>query len=575
MAATRRPPRYPCCRHSTPSTRCGPASPGRGGRRGPVCGERRGGADLSDRLVRATEPRDRLLGAVARRAARHLPRRYVHRQLACGSARVAHRPLRRYAVLELAIGALGVSRAARDSGARWALRARRGLAAAASASRLLRRRAGATAADDPDGRDSARDRRVAAEHRARHGAVARTPATARTPAGGVVGCVLAGLLSAAQCTTSTWRRGWPSALNAVVAAASVSLVGRRPRARKPRGSADTSERAPQPTDLRVAALSGMTALAAEVLWTRHLSLLLGGTVYTFALILAVFLAGLAPRQRGRRGRSPHAATRASALAAVPMAPVRRDGARRVHARALAAVLAASTSRCRHRPASRSRSTCCARAASRRCPRCCGARAFRSRWRPRHSPGAAPERVVGPPVRRQHGRCHRRRAADDVRADRHARQPAHAAAHDSCQRGHGARCWRSRRPRARVQRLAAGAVSPHAAVVLALRVPALPPELVAYGRFLPTRGSDANVIYVGEGLTSSIAVSAEPSGILTYHNAGKTQASTLSARHAPAAHARPSDYADSRSAALRARDRARCGHHGRRSRASTPPSSASS
>src|SRR5690606_9575597 len=41
-----------------------------------------------------------------------------------------------------------------------------------------------------------------------------------------------------------------------------------------------------------AALSGMTALAAEVLWTRHLALLFGPTVYAFALILAVFLLGL-------------------------------------------------------------------------------------------------------------------------------------------------------------------------------------------------------------------------------------------------------------------------------------------
>jgi spermidine synthase len=57
------------------------------------------------------------------------------------------------------------------------------------------------------------------------------------------------------------------------------------------------------------------------------------------------------------------------------------------------------------------------------------------------------------------------------------------------------------------------------------VPALPPELVAYGRFLPTRGRDANVVYVGEGVTASIAVTAEPDGTLTYHNAGKTQAST--------------------------------------------------
>ncbi len=45
--------------------------------------------------------------------------------------------------------------------------------------------------------------------------------------------------------------------------------------------------------LAVAALSGFTALGAEVVWTRQLSLLFGASVYTFSLILAVFLGGLA------------------------------------------------------------------------------------------------------------------------------------------------------------------------------------------------------------------------------------------------------------------------------------------
>jgi spermidine synthase len=40
------------------------------------------------------------------------------------------------------------------------------------------------------------------------------------------------------------------------------------------------------------AISGATALAAEVIWTRLLSLMLGPTVYTFSIILAVFLVGL-------------------------------------------------------------------------------------------------------------------------------------------------------------------------------------------------------------------------------------------------------------------------------------------
>lgn len=40
------------------------------------------------------------------------------------------------------------------------------------------------------------------------------------------------------------------------------------------------------------ALSGFSALGAEVVWTRLLSLMLGATVYSFSIILAVFLVGL-------------------------------------------------------------------------------------------------------------------------------------------------------------------------------------------------------------------------------------------------------------------------------------------
>src|SRR5207244_3910362 len=41
------------------------------------------------------------------------------------------------------------------------------------------------------------------------------------------------------------------------------------------------------------ALSGATALGAEVVWTRLLGMLLLATVYVFSIILAVFLGGLA------------------------------------------------------------------------------------------------------------------------------------------------------------------------------------------------------------------------------------------------------------------------------------------
>ena len=42
----------------------------------------------------------------------------------------------------------------------------------------------------------------------------------------------------------------------------------------------------------ITALAGMSALGAEIVWTRLLSLALGPTVYTFSVILVVFLTGL-------------------------------------------------------------------------------------------------------------------------------------------------------------------------------------------------------------------------------------------------------------------------------------------
>jgi spermidine synthase len=59
------------------------------------------------------------------------------------------------------------------------------------------------------------------------------------------------------------------------------------------------------------------------------------------------------------------------------------------------------------------------------------------------------------------------------------------------------------------------------------VPPIPALLVAYGRYAVTwRGSHGEFIYVGEGMNSSMAVSREASGALNYHNAGKVQASSL-------------------------------------------------
>jgi spermidine synthase len=70
-------------------------------------------------------------------------------------------------------------------------------------------------------------------------------------------------------------------------------------------------------------ISGMCALGAEVVWTRLLALMMGATVYTFSIILAVFLAGLgigsAVGSRVARVRAAAALGYGQALAALGVA----------------------------------------------------------------------------------------------------------------------------------------------------------------------------------------------------------------------------------------------------------------
>ncbi len=64
------------------------------------------------------------------------------------------------------------------------------------------------------------------------------------------------------------------------------------------------------------------------------------------------------------------------------------------------------------------------------------------------------------------------------------------------------------------------------VILIVRaVPPLSGLLVAYGRYAATWVGQSEVIYAGEGVTASVAVTRMPNGVLNYHNAGKVQASS--------------------------------------------------
>jgi spermidine synthase len=73
----------------------------------------------------------------------------------------------------------------------------------------------------------------------------------------------------------------------------LAIAGRTSYAPAAARAAGTAMRAAGAGGVYVAiALSGFTALGAQVIWTRLLSLLFGATVYTFSLILGVFLFGL-------------------------------------------------------------------------------------------------------------------------------------------------------------------------------------------------------------------------------------------------------------------------------------------
>jgi spermidine synthase len=114
-------------------------------------------------------------------------------------------------------------------------------------------------------------------------------------AGAVVGSLLAGfyLLRVFDMPTATAAA---VALNVVVALLALVIASRTPHT----VITAAEDATPQPTaTLEVSrlvylaiALSGLTALGSEVVWTRLLSLLFGATTYTFSLILAVFLVGL-------------------------------------------------------------------------------------------------------------------------------------------------------------------------------------------------------------------------------------------------------------------------------------------
>jgi spermidine synthase len=124
-------------------------------------------------------------------------------------------------------------------------------------------------------------------------------------AGAVFGCLFAGfyLLRIYSVSTATYVA---AAINLLIALSAFWLAARVPSQTQAPSTAGLpgmrrEERAKSALDhsldhrmiFAAIALSGATALGAEVIWTRLMGMMLGATVYVFSIILAVFLIGLA------------------------------------------------------------------------------------------------------------------------------------------------------------------------------------------------------------------------------------------------------------------------------------------
>src|SRR5215475_7063422 len=152
-------------------------------------------------------------------------------------------------------------------------------------------------------------------------------------AGAVLGCVLAGfyLLRVYDMAVATYVA---ASINTGVAF--IAFLFSRSAKYSPTES-DYKQSKPAPLLLwsvyAAIALSGMTALGAEVIWTRLLSMLFGASVYAFSIILAVFLTALgigssrasAMSRRSTNPRRDLAACQALLIAAIAWSAYMTNG----------------------------------------------------------------------------------------------------------------------------------------------------------------------------------------------------------------------------------------------------------
>jgi spermidine synthase len=285
----------------------------------------------------------------------------------------------------------------------------------------------------------------------------------------------------------------------------------------------------------VVGLSGMCALGAEVIWTRLLSLMLGGTTYTFSIILGVFLLGLGLGSAvgsflARESRAPGRVLGicqlllAGAIAwaayilarSLPYWPISPNLSKSIWfnfqldlLRCLYAILPATVLWGASFPLG-----------------------LAAAGKPGHDPG----RLVG-----------RLYAVNTLGAIFGAlvfstllitwigtQQAQRALILVSAISG-GLMLLRSGKSDAQAQPLKQPRTSPRtllallgaagAASFLVWSVPPLPWPLVAYGRYLPGKSELGTPLYVGEGMNASVAVTELSTGVRNFHVSGKIEASS--------------------------------------------------
>ncbi len=360
-------------------------------------------------------------------------------------------------------------------------------------------------------------------------------------AGSVFGCLLAGfyLLRVHDMTTTTVVA---VLINFAVAGVGLALSKRAPH--RPAVHAEDAEQVEEPRGAKIVylaiGLSGLSALGAEVVWTRLLSLMLGASVYTFSIILAVFLIGLgfgssagSFLSRGARPRLSFAWCQLLLAAGVawaafmmakslPFWPINPSLSRSPWItfqmdliRALVAVFPSAFLWGASFPLAIASVVEPGQDAGRLVGRVYAANTI----------GAILGSVlfsiaVIPMVGTQNGE--RLLIAISIVAGAVMFWSIFSNADEEPSSRRDARVP----TRLGAPQLAGVGVAGLASLFFLANVPKVPDGLVAYGRFLPTYTSEPRYLYVGEGMNSSIAVSEEESGARNFHVAGKVEASSL-------------------------------------------------